>query len=115
MTTLDAVIESLRGFVPSDEADLGDQIAKRLVAQGVEFEREVWLNDTDRIDFLVGDVGLELKLKGPVSSVTRQLMRYAQSNRVASLVLVTTRFGHKAVPRELAKKTVVVAVVGGWL
>jgi hypothetical protein len=115
VTTLDAVIESLRGFVPSDEADLGDQIAGRLAAKGVEFEREVWLNNTDRIDFLVGGVGLELKLKGPVSAVTRQLMRYAQSERVSSLVLVTTRHGHKSVPRELAKKPVAVAVVGGCL
>lgn len=115
MTNLDAVFESLHGFVPSDEADLGDQVAKRLAAKGVEFEREVWLNDTDRIDFLVGDVGLELKLKGPVSAVTRQLMRYAQSSRVASLVLVTTRFAHKAVPKSLASKRVAVAVVGGWL
>jgi hypothetical protein len=115
VTDLNAILEPLSSVAVQAESELGDAVAKRLSDMGVAFEREVWLNDTDRIDFMVGRVGVELKLKGPVSAVARQLARYAQSERVDSLVLVTTRFKHKAVPKQLCRKPIAVVCVGNWL
>ena len=112
---LECALEALSLLTHQSESELGDALARRLTDSGVEFEREVWLNDTDRIDFMVGKVGVELKLKGPVSAVTRQLSRYAQSARVDTLVLVTTRFAHKAVPMQLCRKPIKVVYVGSWL
>lgn len=106
---------SLRGF-PSEEA-LQSAIAAALAARGVPFEREVSLSRADRIDFVVlGRVGLEVKVGGALAAVTRQLHRYAQSERLAALMLVTTRTRHLAVPSSLNGKHVwKVHLIGGAL
>lgn len=61
---------------------------------GLEFEREVRLAPRDRIDFMVGSCGIEVKIKGSTADVQAQLQRYAQSTRVTELVLITTRVQH---------------------
>lgn len=111
---LDTLLRSLRR-APTEIA-LQSAIAATFEADGLSFEREVRLSDRDIIDFLVGGVGVEVKIDGSLSAVTRQLHRYAQSDRVALLVLVTTRMRHRAVPRELNGKRVdVVHLIGGSL
>lgn len=114
-TAVIAALESLNGVTPSHEADLAEKAGSALARAGIEFAPEVWLNDTDRIDILAGRVGVELKLTGPNSSVTRQLARYADSAAVDELVLVTTRFAHKTIPGTLRGKRVTVLCVGGWM
>jgi hypothetical protein len=47
-----------------------------------------------RIDFRVADIGVEIKLKGAPSAITRQVARYLDSPSLSGLVLVTA----KAVP-----------------
>lgn len=54
-------------------------------------EREVVLGPKDRVDFLLWGVGIEIKIKGGISALTRQLHRYAQHDRIRSLVVVTSR------------------------
>lgn len=88
----------LRGFV-TDEAEL---------------TREARLSARDRIDFVIGDLGVEVKVDGSLAAVTRQLHRYAQVEELAGVLLVTTRAAHLAVPRELNGKPIVVArLLGG--
>ena len=112
---LAGILSGLKGIAPSSEDGLARRVAAALLARGIDYETEAWLNDTDRIDLIVDRVGIELKLKGPVSAVTRQLARYAQSTRLDSLVLVTTRAKHRSVPRMLCGKPIDVIHVGGYL
>jgi hypothetical protein len=91
------------------EADLQRAIAQALEASGYSFQREVALNEKDRIDFMVGLVGIEVKTAGSNSDILRQMHRYAQCESVTALVLVTSRMRHRgAVPDTLNGKPLVV-------
>ena len=107
-------LESFR-YSADSEASLQQGVAESLARAGVEFEREVELVPGDRIDFLAGNVGLEVKVKGGLSEVTRQLHRYARSPRVAELLLVTNSLRLVRVPARLQKKPVHVAALLGGL
>lgn len=74
--------------------------------------REVRLGSRDRIDFLVGRVGVEVKVGGTLAEVVRQLLRYAERDEIDSLVLVTTQQRHRGAPRELNGKPVLVIWMG---
>lgn len=64
---------------------------EQLLAQaGIAFEREVRLTESDIVDFMVDDIGIELKLRGArKKDVYRQLCRYARYPRVGSLILAS--------------------------
>jgi hypothetical protein len=98
----------------SVEKAMQGAVESALRAEGLAFRREV-TRGADRIDFLVGTVGVELKVKGSVSEVLRQLERYALWEDVTELLLVTTRGHHLAMPRELNGKPVWVHTVKGVL
>lgn len=105
--TLDAVarlLEAVRfNFATEDDLQLGIGMALAMLGP----EREVILAGAGRIDFLVGAVGIEAKIKGGASAITRQLVRYAQSDRIAALVVVTAKEQHALqIPGELAGKPV---------
>lgn len=84
------------------EAQLQEMVAALLPG----FEREVSLSPADRIDFLGEGVGLEVKVDAPTAAVIRQLHRYAQSEQVSALVLLTNRARHLSIPREMNSKPV---------
>lgn len=57
---------------------------------GVSFDREVRLSAVDIVDFMVGGLAVELKLKGArKKDVFRQLCRYARHPSVSALVLAS--------------------------
>lgn len=86
-------------FAVLDEHHLQAGIGEILAAAGIKHEREVRLSGRDRVDFLTAaGVGIEVKVAGAAPPVLGQLARYAQSNRVASLLLVTTRSAHVVLP-----------------
>ncbi|KKN87381.1 hypothetical protein LCGC14_0258360 [marine sediment metagenome] len=92
------------GAVPYDiqtEALLQRGISNQLIRVGIEHKREVRLSPTDRIDFMVGLIGVEVKTKGSRAALIRQLHRYAQSGLVDELLVVTTVPSLTRVPREL--------------
>ena len=79
-------------FRHTSEDALQRAIVQVLTNEGIPFEREVKLGPKDRIDFMLpGGVGIELKVKGSATNVARQLQRYAKSDRITALVLVTSR------------------------
>lgn len=90
------------------EIDLQDAIADLLVLWEKEHIRECVLTPRDRIDFLVGTTGIEVKIQSALASVQRQLFRYAAHPKIESLILVTTRHAHKAVPASILDKPVYV-------
>lgn len=106
MTTPDrfAVADVLRGhrYLYRNEAELSDALADALVAAGLPARREARLGDRDRIDLLVGNVGVEVKVAGSLEALTRQIQRYAHAPEITELVVVTDRAALRAVPHAIA-------------
>lgn len=96
----------------SCEADLQLAISSVLSKEEVSFLREPILSPRDRPDFLVGDVVIEIKVDGSAPQVVRQLHRYAQLEKVAQILLVTTRQKHLCMPTELSGKPLASLYVG---
>lgn len=113
---LSAVCACLRKYRYDASSEVAFQtgVSRALELGRFIFAREVRLGPRDRIDFLVdGGVGLELKINGAPSEVTRQLSRYAESEQIAALVLVTTRALHRMQPGTLLGKPLHVHWQGG--
>ncbi len=87
-------------------------IEDALTKAGFPVRREVILAPKDRIDFLVGGVGIEVKIGGTLNDAIRQLHRYAASDKVSELLLVTSRLLLARVPSELDGKPVYAVYVG---
>lgn len=96
-----------------NERALQEGLAAYFDGEGIEYIREVPVTKLDRLDFLIGNVGVEVKIDSSPSEVTRQLHRYAECPRVAEILLITSRARHAAVPRELRGKPVRVIVLSG--
>lgn len=92
------------------------RIRKLLEAEGFEVECEVALTRGDRIDVLVGTVGVEVKVRGGRRlDILRQLERYAASDRVEALVLGTGGAWPRGFVEVKGKPLFVASLVGGWL
>lgn len=107
-------------FSYANEEELQEGIAALLTGHGVTVEREVRITPLDRIDMLVeygplghlARVGIEVKVAGREASVRRQLERYARSDRVDALLLVTNRVRHVRLAGDAnGKPLFVVAVI----
>lgn len=112
------VAEAIRQhrFRYSSEEMLQEGLAGALTDAGFAVEREVRLNRWDRIDLMVGRVGVEVKVAGRAADLARQVERYLQSDQLDGLVVVSSRVGHVGVHGEFAGKPVsVVTLAGGWL
>lgn len=100
---LDAIAEGLTAALQrhppraANEAELQAILWDHLQAIDRRTVREHVLTRADRIDFLLGRVGIEVKVKGSSADVTRQLWRYADSPQIDGLLLVTTRREHRRV------------------
>lgn len=98
-------------FQGTREKELQAALETLLRANFSAVAREVKLAPGAIVDFLVEGVALEVKIDGSPMEVTRQLHRYAQSELVQALILVTTRAKHRTGPSELNGKPVLVV----WL
>jgi hypothetical protein len=80
--------------------------------------RELVLTKRDRLDFLIGHsplwsavpmgTAIEVKVGGSLSDLTRQLARYAESDRITGLLVVTTKDRHRQLPPSLGGKPIAV-------
>jgi len=81
---------------------------------GIAHQREVKLGDGDIVDFMIGDIALELKIKGQPVEILRQCERYASHEGVEGLVLMTAKA--MSMPSELLGKPVrTVFASAAWL
>jgi hypothetical protein len=90
--TITALIELIRGakIDLSSEKRAQADMEQVLAAAGIEFLREEPLTVADIVDFLVGGVALELKLRGArKKDVYKQLCRYARNPRVETILLAS--------------------------
>ena len=112
---MEQVVALLSGYrIPqATERKLQDGIATLLAGAGIAFKREYRLTGRDKPDFLLlPDVCLEVEIEGAAADVERQLLRYAASEQVAALLLVTTRRAHGVMPRVLMGKPLMTLCVG---
>jgi len=106
--SLDAIAEGITAALQrhppraANEAELQAILWDHLQAIDRRTVREHVLTRADRIDFLLGRVGIEVKVKGSSADVTRQLWRYADSPQIDGLLLVTTKREHRRVIGESA-------------
>ena len=105
---METVLVALRAMRPPFapyEADLHRMVARQLSENGLAFEHEARLAPGCRIDFLVGDVGIEIKKGRPrAATLAAQLKRYAASERVTSLIVLSA--GSVPLPPQIAGKSV---------
>lgn len=98
----------------TDEKRCQEALAVEFAAAGILAEREVNLGDGDIIDFMIGNIGLEIKLSGQRRAIYRQCKRYVLHARVSSLVLATN--AAMGLPALMNSKDVtVVSLARGWL
>lgn len=108
------LVSALKSFViPADnEAAMQSVIERIMRIRNYDFSREVILSDADRIDFMVGTIGLECKVAGTPASVMAQCGRYLEHDAIESLILVTTKAAHRRICYE-SEKPFSVVLVGG--
>ncbi len=96
MTELDRVLQALstlRAPQAAQEVQLQLAVADCLTGFGIPYRREATLGRGCRIDFLTDEgIGIELKKGRPGSrSLRGQLERYAASEQVSALVVLTQK------------------------
>ncbi|MGL4745034.1 MAG: hypothetical protein ACRCYX_12550 [Dermatophilaceae bacterium] len=84
-----------------------------LEAAGYDVRHEVRLTGKDRVDMLVGRVAVEVKVAGAAGRVLRQCQRYAHSDVVDEVLLVTTVPAHQQLPSTAGGKPLTVALLTG--
>ena len=83
---------SVRCGAAQSEGELHELIRCALEAAGFSPAHEVRLAPRCRIDFLVGDLGIEMKKSRPNAALlTRQLARYAACDQIAQLLVIAPR------------------------
>lgn len=107
--SLARLIEQHR-FRSFDESSLQAGIELLLQEQGVEFEREKRVGDC-RFDFWIEGMVVEVKIKGSVSDLLRQLHRYAELDLVKDLLVVTTSMRLCRLPTSILGKAIHLALV----
>lgn len=101
-------------YSQQSEAELQAGIGRVLLEAAIPFKREVWLSEKDRIDFLLDSgVGIEVKIQGSVSTLTRQAHRYVQHPEISSLVIACTRHSLARLPETLNGKAIRCALLVG--
>jgi hypothetical protein len=81
---------------------------------GIEHTREARLDGKNRIDFKVGGIGIEVKIKGNAKAIYKQCARYCALPEIEALILVTGR--SMGFPETINNKPCYVVRLGkGWL
>jgi hypothetical protein len=114
LPTAEQIIAVLKGYRLPVTVEAAMQLALVMAFESAKlpFKREV-TRGLDRIDFVVGRVGVECKVHCPTAALTRQLTRYALWDNVDELLVVTSDAKHVTVPPRLNGKDVHVHVVRG--
>lgn len=114
--TLDQICDQLTRtrFRWTSEKDLQKGIGQVFQEMGLPFSREHRLGPKDIPDFLIdGSLCLEVKIKGSVNDLLRQVKRYANYSEVVALVVVTGRMQHRGLPATINGKPLRVVSLTG--
>lgn len=78
-----------RRFPLHDEKATQVAIAAAFAEDGIAHERERRLGTGDVIDFVVGTIAVEVKVKGQKLPIFRQIERYARREEIDAIVLAS--------------------------
>jgi hypothetical protein len=100
-------------FTTEDELQAG--ISEHLTAAGIEHTREVRLSaGLGRVDLMVGQVAVEVKIAGGWQALARQVMRYTHAAEVDGILVVTTKMAHlQALPTQMGAKPIIGMFLNG--
>lgn len=116
MPTLEDILGALRRAKVRYATELGLHLdlAKALADAGIPSVSEHRLSGKDRVDVVVrteaGLVAVEVKVRGSVDEIDRQVARYAAHDEVAAVVIVSPLMRHSGVAREVCGKPVHVVI-----
>jgi len=109
-------------FHYNNEKELQAGVFHALTVLEIPFIPEHPLNPQDRVDFYipVEKIGIEVKTNDSrggagLTSVTRQLWRYAKNDQIKALILITTRAKHRDLPTEILGKPLLVVYLNSFL
>lgn len=88
---LEAIYSIKIGFMPQEE-QIHDVVSETLRSKNIAFLYEYRLSPSARIDFISGDIGIEVK-KSTVKNnqLIKQLEKYAQSDEISKIIVITTK------------------------
>jgi hypothetical protein len=101
-------------FNYTSEAELQSGIQQALSASSYRVQREFRLEDLGRLDFLINDaIVIETKIGGSAAELMRQVSRYAQSQSVQAVLVITSRASHVLPKSFNGKPVMVLSLLGG--
>ena len=107
---LESIVNALcavRCAAACSEEELHHEVESALKNAGIEAVHEVRLAPRCRIDFLVGNIGIEIKKRRPDrGKLIAQLERYAACEQIGQLLVVAPR--GVSLPKQLCGKPVAV-------
>ena len=96
-------IKTIRCGAAATEEELHMLVARALDVAGIGAKHEARLASRCRIDFLAGDIGIEIKKNRPDrTKLIAQLSRYADCACISQLVVIAPRAVH--LPRRIGGK-----------
>ena len=111
------IIKTIRSYRLrfATETQLQEDLAKAFAAENIEVQRELILDQSNRIDLYIPSLklGIECKIAGSPTAVLDQLIRYCKFAEIESLLLVTTRPQHRIPTPTLRGKPCQTVWVGG--
>lgn len=83
-------------------------------ANDIAYKREVILDKGNIIDFMLGNVGVEVKCKATPMAIYEQLKRYAELEQIHMLILISNKA--MRLPKTINNKPVYIITLGqSWL
>ncbi len=114
MGKLRSILSKYKFTAASSEKELQQQVESVLLASGLNYTREARLGPKEVIDFLIGDIGVEIKIRGSAVATYRQLERYAEFDSIKGLILLTWR--NQSLPLTInGKPAAVICMAESWL
>ena len=99
------VLSCVRCGACCSEEELHAMVQRTLLLAGIDTVHEAGIAPRCRIDFLAGNVGIEIKKSKPNrTALLAQLTRYAGSDRVEELLVIAPR--SVRLPKEIAGKRI---------
>lgn len=77
-------------FSIHDEKYLQEEISQVFKEENIEFKKEHKLSN-GIIDFMIDDIGLEVKIKGQNMAIYRQIERYMENDSIKAIILANVK------------------------